>query len=270
MKSYEVLTDKSYNLNCSSDECYLSLHHTLDQKEENSRRLIEVLQERLINLNDLVKKRISFISAFSYDICKPNLEVENKTSLSSFDHEITNSFDDRCEQLPHPLAFRDPEMPQTDVAKRLEIFFQRHHDKKSDNKLRSKVSYIIKTRCSLNRLESKRIEIRKRRIRKLQSQLETNSGKFLARAANSICFRIKPNANDSDCDEPEYPIPIERHEMNPEIFLRISFEQTSLNRGRGELKMLVLHKISQDLFVDMYWLIHCRFFQASLSKSRPH
>lgn len=59
------------------------------------------------------------------------------------------------------------------------------------------------------------------------------------------------------------PIPMKETEMNPGLLITLSCEKIVVESGKRLLKTVALHETSQKLFIHMYWLIHCRFFQSN-------
>jgi hypothetical protein len=49
--------------------------------------------------------------------------------------------------------------------------------------------------------------------------------------------------------------------MNPKLLISLACEKVHLASGEGMIKRLSLHPLSCNLYVYMYWFVHCRFFQ---------
>ena len=173
------------------------------------------------------------------------------------------------------LFTKNPNVPQTEAAKRLETMFETYHQEGSLVHGKKKKKHESKRKYGLSRLEAKRRERRRKEIQRFQALLEENSSNYLARAANSIRFKVKSGDNISRpgnlpiCNPEKYPpsdsypIPLGGSEMNPELFLGYSCEKMAIKKGRKLMKEVAFHQISLNLFVVMYWFIHCRFFQVN-------
>lgn len=194
------------------------------------------------------------------DFCHGN-PLKKKTTTTTRESE-----DD--ERFICPLVFRNPNLPQTEAGRKLESIFINFHDetlhKGEKNKRKIK---------GLNRIEARKKERRKKIILLLQNKLEHNSEKYVARAANSVKYHADPgmiarnNAVDDIGVDPfveKWPILLGGFDMNPELFLRLSCALMNTPSGDQVLKKLALQNISFNLFVYMYWFIHCRFFQVRL------
>jgi hypothetical protein len=228
--------------------------------DEQQWYMADLLQQRLNSLNKLVRRRESLTG-----IGNPDLIAEAGSKLKEQQQEA--DVDVGIENLgcPHPLSERNPDLPQTDASRRLSLRFDDYQDGincESPNKIKNHGS---------NRVVINVRERRKKSIQILEKQLQSNSSKYLSRAANSIRFHVKKVPSESHLNErskmtevEEYPIPLGGFEMNPDLLLSLSCEKMALNHGRGLLKTVSLNPISLDLFVYMYWFIHCRFFQVCL------
>ncbi len=217
----------------------------------------EILHQRLDSLNHLARRRSSF-AIINSGLGELDGHFDPQTHTSKEEG-------DNLKPKIHVLAHRDTKLvPDTDAGKRLEQIFDRYFsEKKEDFDAPNKKS---KKRKGLNRIQVKRCERRKKSILKIQNQLKKNSAKNLSRSANSLCFHMKRSRNPDSKSTPnlmddEFPIPVCGNEMDPPLLLTLSCEKLAIERGRRVLKAVVLHEISQKLFVLMYWFIHCRFFQ---------
>lgn len=224
--------------------------------QDSTLHMANELQGRLESLNGLVVRRSTVIPYASDKVSGTDLNEDKSTeSLSSKIGDFGDS-DLGNRRIPSPLSFINPDLVETEAGRRLETLFDKFQD---EGIVHSKRQCDSKSKHGLSRLEAKRRERRKKAIQSLQSQLENNSSMYLARAANSVHFKVK--LCHTDCSDDEYPIPVGGHEMNPELLLSLSCEKTVLDRGRQLMKSIVLHKNSLNLFVLMYWFVHCRFFQ---------
>lgn len=242
------------------------LHHAHTHQDDSCFHIhnsAEILHQRLDSLNNLVKKRSSFsidrVASISEEIEKNQFLHQNAAS-----GEIGNEDDNITSNL-HNLAHKDPKsVPETDASKRLEQIFETYMLEKNKDNLNT-TTKKSKKRKGLNRIQVKRGERRKRSIQALQNQLKKTSSKHLSRSANSLRFhlRAKQSDNKETAVDDEFPIPVSESEMDPHLLLTLSCEKLAIDRGRRLLKEVVLHMISQKLFVLMYWFVHCRFFQVS-------
>lgn len=188
------------------------------------------------------------------------------------------------------------------------------HGKKSNRskaKVKPKVTLKQKSQKRrqqrvLSRLETERQEKRRNIMYSIQKQLEKNSENFVARAANTLRFKIdssktnlsKLTRNNSSGICPDeftdmshdehninpqsenWPIPLGGIDMNPKLLLKLSLLKAALsscNNSNGMtgpgfvlLKRLVLCPISCNLYVYLFWFIHCRFFQPFSSSEQRY
>ena len=236
---------------------------------QNSIKIATTLQKKLDSFKEVIEKR-SFLA-------RVGLGKGQAESIESNDKikEI------RDQGLPginydsiHLLFTTDPNIPQTDAARRLETLIESYHDGSiGQDKVKKKRE--LKKKIGLSRIEAKRRERRRRDIQRFQGLLEGNSSKYLARSANSIRFKVASmDGESSQMISPlinpkkyppadSYPIPLGGYEMNPDLFFGYSCEKMTIQRGKKIMKQISLHPISLNLFVVMYWFIHCRFFQVS-------
>ena len=233
---------------------YLSL-----PTHEKQWHVAELFQERLNSLNNLVKRRESLIHKV------PGNEGFNDNSKNECGLKHGRKEDgvdnNQYEKLgcPHSLSERDPNLPLTDASKRLSLRFEDFQDE----------TVVRKGSTHRSRNQgSNRILVNSQEKRNIEKQLESNSSKYLSRAANSLRFQVKkvPCVDHStDCqqmtEKEDYPIPLGGFEMNPHLLLRLSCEKMAVDRGKGLMKLVSSNPISLDLYVYMYWFIHCRFFQ---------
>lgn len=255
MKAEKDPLDSSPNGNSLKSKLHQAKHNSFPLK--NSAKL---LHQRLDSLNNVARRRSSFAldkaviengniipSGFPFPALllkeRPCVEGDDKSSGTRV------------------LAHRDTDVvTDTEAGKRLENIFDRYSIEKDED------SGALKTRSKgkkgLNRIQVKRGERRKRSIQTLQNELKKNSSRYLSRSANSLRFHLRGNPNLSDIFSPNaFPIPVNKVEMDPHVLLTLSCEKLAVDRGKRLLKAVVLHQISQQLFVLMYWFIHCRFFQ---------
>ena len=227
--------------------------------------LAQTFLQRLDSLNALVRRRSSLslqrIFANPTQECQPLQHQPTVSQEINIVHTIENNATSNLS-----LATRDSTLPQTDAGRRLESIFERYRAESEED---PKAKQNSKRRRGLNRAQVKRGERRKKSIQMLQNQLTGISTRYLSRSANTVQFRLKRNtgkiiqhrAQTDEVADEEFPIAIDDHEMNPNLLLTLSCEKLAIDRGNRLLKAVVLHEISQKLFVLMYWFIHCRFFQ---------
>ncbi|GFH52172.1 hypothetical protein CTEN210_08648 [Chaetoceros tenuissimus] len=210
-------------------------------KDENA--LARTFLQRLESLNNLVRRRSSLT------LTVPTADDDGNTERNCGDVNDTES-------LERPILM---EIENTDAAKRLEMLFDRFVEEKKDPTLKSNKK--SKSSCRNQMRESK-----KQKIIQLQNQLKKRHTRHLSRSANTLIFRLGDKAA---CSGDVDIYPIKKNEMDAKLFLSLSCEKLSIERGYRLLKSCSTHEISQDLFVTMFWFAHCRFFQKnSLAEQR--
>ena len=230
--------------------------------QDNSFHMAEVLHQRLDSLNELVRRRSSIRI---HDASKPEKDTNEIILGGSVCGEVGAKVDNKFVTFD---ASEKPRVPQTDAGRRLEILFDRYKaENDGDEKASSNTCTKRKHSKALNRSQIKRGERRKASIKALQRQLKTISSRHFSRSANSLRFKVNrdPSSHGESnmTTERQFPIPVGDCEMCPNLLLTLSCEKLAVDRGTRLLKAIVLHQISIDLFVLMYWFIHCRFFQVS-------
>ena len=207
---------------------------------------------------------------------QPDLNIkfdDTKNSQARKDHSKAttenSSVSLRKLGCPHCLCERSASLAITDASRRLslrlEVDSEESPDKISSN---SKVSHQSSSRSLLAGGERS-----KQSIQKIVKQLQSNSTKYLSRSANSIQFRVndqvskvnsEPNFNYGTPKIVEdFPIPIGGVEMHPDLLIKLACGMMKMDGGKGLLRTLCLDQISLNLFVYMFWFIHCRFFQVN-------
>ena len=58
--------------------------------------------------------------------------------------------------------------------------------------------------------------------------------------------------------------------MNPRLLLSYACERMLLPGGARMFRRLTLHPVSQQLFVQLYWFVHCKFFQEGSLPEQAH
>ena len=251
----------------------------LKMKEQNTWYMVEVLNERLNALSNHVEENRR-MSLADIGVYKPNFDTKRLMWKRDYMEDLQDYSEGEvcCQRVPHSLAHRNPNLPQSDAGRNLDVLFQKYRD---DNDEEAGIRGISKGKKRVNWLEIKRKEKRKKTIQSLQRQLENNSSRYLARAANSVVYRsnkprkegieIPYRSDENFLDKvnaykEDWPIPLGGNEMNPELLLRLSCEQMiAWNDQQKMLKCLVLHEIFLNIYIYMYWFAHCRFFQVCLS-----
>ncbi len=245
-------------------------------EKENTWQMVDILWDRLELLETQMKNdSIDYDSLIGKIVEGVSDTKEVAINYASLSDECDDGLWNLPEKVPHPLSFRNHLLLQTDAAKKVEHILHVYREEGYANHTKTKSSKP-KYKRGLSRLEARRREKRKKNIIQLQSVLENNSSKYLARAANSVLFRMKRLDGDKcgnlhkqfldkggmeDSCEENWPIPVGGHDMNPELLIRLSCEKLTICKGRQALSSLVLHRISLRLFVFLYWFSHCRFFQ---------
>ena len=244
-------------------------------EKENTWQMVDILWDRLELLETQIQNdSIDYDSLVGKIVERVSDTKEIAVNNTSLSDECDDGLRNLLQKVPYPLSFRNHLLLQTDAAKKIEHILHTYREEDYNHP---------KTKCSkpkykrgLSRLEARRREKRKKNIIQLQSVLENNSSKYLARAANSVLFRMNRSDGDKcgnlhkqfldkggieDSYEENWPIPVGGHDMNPELLIRLSCEKLTICKGRQALSSLVLHRISLRLFVFLYWFSHCRFFQ---------
>jgi Protein of unknown function len=67
-----------------------------------------------------------------------------------------------------------------------------------------------------------------------------------------------------------FPIAVGGADMNPKLLLSYACERIVLPGGARKFRHLVLLPASQQLFVHMYWWVHCKFFQENSTAEQAH
>ena len=235
-----------------------------------------LLKGRLDSLNNLVKRRGSLVQTDLHDGSQPELNIkfdDTKSSQARKDHykAATENSNVSLKKLgcPHCLCERSASLAITDASRRLslrlEVDFEESSDQISSN---LKISHQSSSRSLLAGGERS-----KQSIQKIVKQLQSNSTKYLSRSANSIRFRVNDQVSKVNSEpnfingipqiNEDFPIPIGGVEMHPHLLIKLACGMMKLDGGKGLLRTLCLDQISLNLFVYMFWLIHCRFFQVS-------
>jgi hypothetical protein len=218
------------------------VNETNDYAQEN----VQCLHERMNNLNTLARRRSSLDTSL-----KDSTFLKKEQIEQSGNREHNSEFEPKYEIGSETVAM-------TESSKRILSMFDRYQNEHNgDNKPNPKQT---KRKRHLNRLEIKRIEKSKKVIESIHRMLQNNSSRYLSRYANSLQYKI-PKGTENE--QETYPIPIQETEMNPSLLITLSCEKIVVESGKRLLKTVALHETSQELFIQMYWLTHCRFFQSN-------
>jgi hypothetical protein len=218
----------------------------LSEIKYHPRESVKYLHERMSNLNSLVRRRSSL-----------NISFKDQPLVKKESFERTEDIEDNVDSIEN-CEIGIESVAMTESSKRILSLFERYQNKSIEEINTNQKQ--TKWKRQLNRLEVKQVEKRKKSIESIHKILQSNSSRYLSRCADSVRFK-KPKRNE---DEKEaYPIPVQEKEMNPRLLITLSCEKIVVEGGKRMLKTVALHETSQKLFILMYWLIHCRFFQSN-------
>lgn len=216
------------------------------QIKYHPRESVKYLHERMSSLNSLVRRRSSL-----------DISFKDQPLMKTKSFGQTDNVEDNVDPIGH-YEIGIESVAMTESSKRIQSLFERYQNKSiEDNNANRKQT---KWKRQLHRLEVKQIEKRKKSIESIHKILQNNSSRYLSRCANSLRFKMPKRNKD---EQEAYPIPIQETEMNPRLLITLSCEKVVVEGGKRMLKTVALHDISQKLFIHMYWLIHCRFFQSN-------
>mmetsp|Transcript_21175 Transcript_21175/g.31177 ORF Transcript_21175/g.31177 Transcript_21175/m.31177 type:complete len:632 (+) Transcript_21175:82-1977(+) len=276
----------------------------LDRKKENVWQMVDVLRYRLDALNKFIETNELATKLVIEDCDVTDSSPTNSLVLEQGEKSIFGEEDDTKQQIeenfvsnsgqcslrcPHSLAFRNPDLPQTDAGRKLESLFLNYREDSVEG-IHGRSGGGKSKKRGISRIEAKRREKKKRTIQAIQGELEANASRHLARAANSLRYRITKSKDQQGrqlVDEvngkgikhavpdkcnphtEEWPIPL-GNDMKPELLIRLSCEKIVLPSGESMLKRLALHSVSLNLYVYMFWFVHCRFFQPHSGKEQGY
>ena len=194
------------------------------------------------------------------------------------------------------LTFRSA--PSTEAGKRLaDLLDEKFGHLFTCTQPRPRLRSSRKSRVELLKDDEKKQE-RVRHERKLQTNLE----KYVTRAVNELTYKLpaeddgdllpeedflsacssgggglgkrrrtrKLNVGEEEEELERWPIPLEATEMNPRLLLSYACERVTLPSGFKVFKHFTLSPMSCQLFVYLYWYVHCRFFQDNSEKEQLH
>lgn len=243
-----------------------------ERKSVQTWQMVDVLNDRVLGLNNLMeqsKQVCEEILTSPSDSNHKHCSGSNEIEVEDFFPELKVESNDDVISIPQSLAFRDPNLPYTEAGRKIELLFQKYHDNEGNETERKGRK---KARRGAGRLDIEKQERRRKAIMHIQTQLEKNSEKYVTRAANSLHFRVQfcngddhsitsPLNTDVDPRQEKWPIELGGFDMNPQLLLKLSIEKAIIPNGLVLMKRLVLNEISCDLFVYIFWFVHCRFFQ---------
>lgn len=255
------------------------------EQAERNNQLIENLMARMQRISAKAAERRKACEEdqkADSDMCSAKVttlqqEVEERNGESMV-HRKPPAFSRESEsELPDiNVRFR---APMTEAGKRLDAAFEEKlgHLLTSSQKRGSKAragstSATGRARRNGHKIDQKKLE-RINYERRLQSNLES----YVARSVNELRYRI--SLNDSCKDEnfsrriqpgsqrelpraEPWPIPVESHQMNPRLLLAYSCQRIVLPSGERLFKHFVLCQISCEMYINLYWFVHCRFYQS--------
>ena len=283
----------------------LAREQKMAQKEKAIYEMVDALNQRLEKLNGAVNEKYELCvkdvdpgsgemsglgsggleiggAGFALDeMIGEHTDGENTTSNN---HHIipTTGIPDHTR-----LTWLDHKLPPTDAGHRLERIFTNHLSSLTSHKTKGK-----KGRSNLGQNSKKNQESRKEARVRLQKILDNNSEHYVTRAVNSITFVMptdslmsfggesssvvgggETNAEGVNTDPTigeNWPISLGGNEMRPKILLALSCEKIVMASGDGLIKRLALSRDSCNLFVYIYWFVHCRFFQENSEEEQQY
>ncbi|KAJ1445449.1 hypothetical protein M885DRAFT_626172 [Pelagophyceae sp. CCMP2097] len=110
---------------------------------------------------------------------------------------------------------------------------------------------------------------------KFERRLQSNLEHFVTRAVTDLRYAVHEQSTllgaSARPPEPEaWPIPVGAVEMNPRLLLSHSCERVALPSGHRMFRHFALHDLSCNLYVFVYWAVHCRFFQPNSEAQQQH
>ncbi|GMI12845.1 hypothetical protein TrRE_jg9425, partial [Triparma retinervis] len=92
--------------------------------------------------------------------------------------------------------------------------------------------------------------------------LSSSLGPSLAATESSrVRFTFDAKFADPYDGREKWPIPLGGYDMKPKLLLELACEKMTLPDGELVLKKLCISKMARNIYVYMYWYVHCRFFQ---------
>lgn len=254
------------------------------EQAERNNQLIENLMARMQRISAKAAERRKACEEdqkADSDMCSAKIttlqqEMEERDGESMV-HRKPTAFSRESESgLPDVnVRFR---APMTEAGKQLDAVFEEKlgHLLTSSQKRNSRAragstSAIARGRRNGHKIDEKKLE-RINYERRLQSNLES----YVARSVNELRYRISSNDTfeDEDCSRrnqsgsqrelqraESWPIPVESHQMNPRLLLAYSCQRIVLPSGDRLFKHFVLSQISCEMYINLYWFAHCRFYQ---------
>ncbi|CAM9224340.1 unnamed protein product [Chrysoparadoxa australica] len=269
----------------------------LAKKERSIFQMIDVLSQRLKNLNAIAIERysgcIADLNENSEQTSKQSAvalssAIEEGKSKASSSHDTPRSKGKKghCSG-PH----RRQDENAVDVS-RLSL----RHTSTTDagRKLDAKLEAVLgtptagnsdPTHTRDNALKSKRALYKTKTTKDkgdrmvLERKLQSNLDRFITRAISELHYQV-PSNDDTESSEDssvyvgeakmaaalglenvKFPIPVSPTEMNPRLLLSYVCERMVLPCGTKLFKHFVLLSESQTVFVYMFWFAHCKFFQ---------
>lgn len=110
------------------------------------------------------------------------------------------------------------------------------------------------------RNELQKLDEKKQERVKYERRLQSNLEHYVTRAVNELHYE----------DAENWPIPLHAQEMNPRLLLSYSCERVALPSGARMFKYFCLSQVSCQLYVVLYWYVHCRFFQDASERQQDH
>jgi len=257
-------------------------HTRTARKSAQTWQMLDLLSNRVHELNNILERSKELTEDMLHPIEKyqsthtnrPNSTLKTFKSRADIDDMLFEQ--DKCgnidenARIPQSLAYRNLDLPFTEAGKKMELLFQKMDDNDMTRR-KKRVRKKTRRRAGLSDLEQ--LERSRNLIFSIQNKLEKNAEKYVTRAANSLRFKVnnkeKNKKQEVDCFkisdfnryQEDWPIPLDRYNMDPELLLRLSIETAVLSNKTYLMKRVILHETTYDLYVYIFWFVHCRFFQ---------
>jgi hypothetical protein len=99
-----------------------------------------------------------------------------------------------------------------------------------------------------------KIETKKAQKSEIERELQANLEGFVTRSVENVIYKVGKN-----------PIT-----MQPKLLLSYALQRIVLPHGERMFKHFALNALSQQVFVSIYWFIHCKFFQPGSEQEQEH
>ncbi|CAM9625683.1 unnamed protein product [Discosporangium mesarthrocarpum] len=268
--------------------------------------MVDVLCDRLTSLNAVVINRYNgcksdldeateFRSSRTKKMAIPGTGVEEDAHLPhrgektkrvtsfTFNHAAAPTERDGNHIVdPARLTFRNA--PVTDAGRKLEHRFEREYGSAHPSSFAPKFKTMGTSK--LKWMGQKKVETRKQERMFYERKLQSNLERYVTRAVSDVIYQVPGEQGPADNDSPtmeeaplvltaemaqeSFPIPVQGNEMNPKLLLSYACERIVLPGGARIFKHFVMTVESQQLFVYLFWFVHCKFFQENSQDEQAH